>query len=292
MPEIPGSEATPNEEQRRYWNEQAGPRWVASGDVLDKQLVGLSDALLERAAAKPGERVLDVGCGTGTTALPLARAVGPTGSVTGLDISATMLAAARERARREASPELAKLDFIERDAQSGELGSECFDLVFSRFGVMFFADPAAAFRNLHRATAPDGRLCFLCWQSAAANPWASLPMQAIAPHVATGPAPAPSAPGPFAFGDSERVRAILVNAGYAEIRIEGLGADFPFPAGGVDAALDFLQRMGPCSAPLAQAEPAARLAALAALRRALEPHVAGERVTLRSATWLVTARIR
>ncbi len=280
----------PNQEQRRYWNEQAGPRWVATGDELDKQLVPLSEALFARAAARPGERVLDVGCGTGGTALALARAVGPSGRVTGIDISATMLAAARERARCERAAGLAPLEFVEADAQTTPPPGGPFDLLFSRFGVMFFADPLAAFRNLRAGLAPAGRLCFLCWQSLAANPWASLPGQAIAPHVPPAPPPAPGAPGPFAFGDAERLQRILADAGFAKLEIDPLEADFPFPAGGVDAAVDFLQRMGPCSAPLAQAEPAAREAALAALRAALAPHVAGDRVALRSATWLVGAR--
>ncbi len=280
----------PNQEQRRYWNEQAGPRWVATGAELDRQLVGLSEALLARAAAAPGERVLDIGCGTASTTLLLAHAVGPAGHVTGLDISATMLGAARERAAREGDASLAPVEFLEADAQTTELGAARFDLIFSRFGVMFFADPEAAFRNLRRSLAATGRLCFLCWQSPAANPWASLPMQAIAPHLPPGPTAMPGAPGPFAFGDAERLRRILASAGFAGIQIDSLESDFPFPAGGVDAAVDFLQRMGPCSAPLAQAEPAARAAALESLRKALAPHVAGDRVSLRSATWLVTAR--
>ena len=146
---------TANAEQIEYWNGAVGECWAAFQPVLDKALSAISDTALAFAAAKPGERVLDVGCGTGTTTYALAKTVGPGGDVTGVDISRPMLAVARSRG--------VGVNFREADAAT-HLFHPTHDLVFSRFGVMFFADPAAAFANIRKAIAPHGRLAFVCWR--------------------------------------------------------------------------------------------------------------------------------
>ena len=169
----------PNAEQVRYWNEVAGPRWVRFQEGLDRQLAALAEAALGRAAPAPGEAVLDVGCGCGATTLELGRRVGGSGRALGVDISRPMLE--RARARAQAAGGAGRLRRGRR--ADGEFEAGAFDLLFSRFGVMFFTDPAAAFANLRRALRPGGRVAFLCWQRFADNPWMLVPLGAVAQHV-------------------------------------------------------------------------------------------------------------
>src|SRR5262245_36853821 len=200
------SETQANQEQIRYWNEQAGPRWVKRQQQLDVQINQIGLAAMQRASIKPGEDVLDVGCGCGQTALELAERVGPQGLVTGIDISQPMLARARERQREVG---MQNIEFLNADAQTYTFGRERFDLAFSRFGVMFFDNPSAAFGNICTALRPNGRLCFLCWQALEKNDWARIPLMAATQHVQPPTPPTPGAPGPFAFADPDRVRHIL-----------------------------------------------------------------------------------
>jgi SAM-dependent methyltransferase len=281
--------ADTNAEQRAYWNEQAGPVWVAMQERMDAQIGAHGARALAALAAKPGERILDVGCGCGDTALALARAVGPTGHVLGLDLSAPMLARARERA---AAAGLANVAFTEGDAQTLALPAADRDALFSRFGVMFFEDPPTAFANLARALRPGGRIAFACWQAPAANLWVSVPMAALAAVVPLPAPPPPGAPGPFAFADPEHVRDILAKAGLADIEVRG--EQLPMAFGGVDDAAAFLTDLGPASRAVREAnggEPL-RAKAQAAIRDAIAPHARGGRVELPSAIWVVTARKR
>ena len=198
-----------NTEQREYWNEQAGPTWVRNQERLDAQIQPWGELALNALAAAPGEAVLDVGCGCGATSLALAAQVGPEGRVVGLDLSGPMLARARERAAAEGR---ANVSFLQADAQTHAFAPE-FDALFSRFGVMFFDDPPAAFANLAGALRPGGRLSFACWQGREQNGWVSIPMAALIGEVELPPPPAPDAPGPFALGDPDRLRALLEGAG-------------------------------------------------------------------------------
>jgi len=278
----------PNAEQRRYWNEQAGPRWVASQTLLDRQLEALGRLAMDRARVAGGEAVLDVGCGCGASALELARRVGPRGRVPGVDLSAPMLEVAR---RRAADERLAHLAFEQADAQTHPLPEARFQLVYSRFGVMFFADPVAAFANLRAALAPGGRIAFVCWQSLGQNPWMAVPLGAIAEHVALPPPPAPDAPGPFAFADRARVERILADAGFAGVGHEEVSETLTIGGtGSLDEAVAFLLQLGPAGALLRDAEPATRERAAAAVREAIAPHHGPEGVRMPSAAWVVTAR--
>jgi SAM-dependent methyltransferase len=278
----------PNAEQERYWNETAGPKWVAHEAMLDLQLAPLGRLAMDRLALAPGERVLDVGCGCGDSTLELARRVGPAGVALGIDVSEVMLARARERA---AAAGLAQARFERADAQTHAFGEAAFDALFSRFGVMFFVDPTAAFRNLRRALRPGGRLGFVCWQSVQRNPWMLVPLMAAAQHLALPPPPDPEAPGPFAFADPERVRRILAAAGFAEVALEPLEQPLTLGGGrGVDEAADFLLQMGPAGAALREADPAVLPLVRGAVRAALAPFAGEAGIRMDSASWLVSAR--
>jgi SAM-dependent methyltransferase len=278
----------PNAEQIRYWNETAGPRWVAFQRAVDEQLRPLGEIAAERGGIARGDRVLDVGCGCGDTTIALARRVAPGGRVLGIDVSAAMLARARERAAGAAN-----VEFLEADAQSHALPAAAFDVVYSRFGVMFFTDPAAAFRNLAAALRPGGRLAFVCWQALAANAWISVPLRAAAEHIVLPPRPAPDAPGPFSFADPTRVRDILAGARFRDVELEAVAR--PLHVGGAGASLDeavhFLtEGVGPTSSALREAGPAFRARVQGAVREALAPFAGPDGVRMDSAAWVVTAR--
>jgi len=278
----------PNAEQIRYWNEQAGPKWVALQDLLDLQLDELGRRAMDRAGIVQGETILDVGCGCGTTTLELAQRTGETGNVLGIDISAPMLELARRRAQ-DAGTRNARFELA--DAQTHQLSCASRDVAFSRFGVMFFADPVAAFGNVRRALKPGGRLAFVCWQSLAQNPWMSVPLAAVAQHVALPPPAGPDAPGPFAFADRERVSGILQDAGFTDVAFEAL--EEPLTVGGtpdLDQAVEFLLTMGPTQALLAQADEAVRAQVVQSVRAAMAPHHGPDGVRLPAAAWVVRAR--
>ncbi len=200
---------------RRYWNEVAGPRWVAHQGFQERRLESVNERLLAGAAPAPGERVLEIGCGTGATTAPLAAAVGMSGRVLAVDISAPMLAAARRRLE-EGSPQVR---FLLADAATQRFERECFDLVVSRFGLMFFADPAAAFGNLLAASRRGGRLVFACWAPLAENPHWLIPYEVALRHLGPPPPQAPHAPGPLSLSDPDHVEAILSKAGFENITI-------------------------------------------------------------------------
>jgi SAM-dependent methyltransferase len=278
----------PNAEQITYWNETAGPKWVALQDVLDQQIRPLGLAAMERVGIASGERVLDVGCGTGDTTVELARRVGPRGEVTGIDLSAPMLASARTRAGG-----IGNVTFQPADAQTTRFAAGHFDVCFSRFGVMFFVDPVAAFANMHSALRPGGRLGFVCWQALPKNPWMQVPLAAAARHITLPPPPEPGTPGPFSLADPERVRGILERAGFTDLAFDDHRATLTIGGGqGLDEVVDILLTgVGPTSAALRQAGPAVRPTVAAAVREALAPyHTPGAGVRMDGTCWLVTSR--
>lgn len=276
------SDASDNQQQIDYWNGKAGETWVRSMDRIDGMMAPITKALLERAAVVPGERVVDVGCGCGSTTLELVRRGA---LVFGIDVSEPMLALAKERARG-----LQGVAFRRTDAATQPFTPD-HELVFSRFGVMFFADPVAAFRNLRTGMTPDGRLCFVCWQPAAENPWMSLSGQAVAPFLSKPDQPLdPHAPGPFAFADPNHLRSVLEQAGFASIGIEDLRATLHL-GDDLDQAIAFQSDIGPVARALAELEGETRARAIAAVREALARHVTPKGVDLGAACWLVTARL-
>lgn len=268
-----------NAQQVAYWNESAGPTWAELQAPLDRQLAPLGRRAMSELDLGPGRRVLDIGCGAGETTLSLAQ----TGTeAVGVDISRPLLEIARSRSEGRA-----EVTFLEADAQTHPFPPGSFDAVFSRFGVMFFADPAAAFANIRQALKPGGQIAFVCWRTPAQNPIMSLPMQAALAHVDAPPAPPePGAPGPFAFADPDRVRAILAAAGFENVAITA--HDEAIGPGDLETTLALALRVGPLGA-LLRENPAKRDAVIAAVRAALAPYDGPDGVKLGSATWIVTA---
>ena len=275
-----------NADQIAYWNGPGGQRWSdrqASQDVL---LGPVSQALIARAGVKPGQRVLDIGCGCGSTSIALALAVAPAGFVLGVDISAPML----ERARQVA-PEGLPLDFVLADATLYPFHPETFDLLISRFGVMFFADPVLSFANLRRALRPSGRVAFVCWREPRDNPWMMAPLQAVYQHVPKLPQVGPEEPGPFAFASEERVQRILREAGYSDVAMERCDLSLDIAVGGgLEAAVRGAFEIGPASRALEGHTAETRARAMDSVRETLKPFARGDRVELAGSMWIVTAR--
>jgi len=278
----------PNAEQIEYWNEVSGEKWVALQEVLDAQIGPFGRAAMDRVGVEAGNAVIDVGCGCGDTTLTLAERVGPRGRVTGLDLSGPMLARARARARDGG---VSNVEFVQADAQTHRFERGPYDVLFSRFGVMFFADPTAAFSNLRRALAPRARLGFVCWQAIRLNPWMLVPTLAMASEVELPPPPAPGSPGPFSLDDDDRIRGILRSAGFEQIEIEPLEQQIAI-AGGADleAAVDLTMKLGPVGRLMAGAEADLRERVRDSIRGALLPYETAAGVCLDAAASVVTAR--
>jgi len=272
------------------WNGQSGERWVANQARLDAMVAVFGQAAIESVAPATGECVLDVGCGAGASTMALATRVGAGGQVLGVDISEPLIG----RARALAPPDTPAL-FQVADASSAELPEGAFDILFSRFGVMFFDDPTGAFAHMRRALRPGGRVAFVCWRGAAENDWVRLPMGAIKGIVPLNAPPDPEAPGPFSFGDRERVARILTAAGFTDIAITPFDASIPFGEGrtwdaAIDDALKLAFEVGPLTRTLADQPDDIRARASAAVRAAFAG-LPGERsVMIDGAAWIVMAR--
>jgi SAM-dependent methyltransferase len=258
--------------------------WAEVREPLERQLAPLGRHALAALAPLRGENVLDIGCGGGETALDLARAVAPDGTVVGIDLSAAVLAFARRAAEG-----CERVRFVQADAQVFPFEPASFDAAFSRFGVMFFADPTAAFINIRRSLRPHGRLAFVCWRALEENPLDLVPLQAASAHVPPQPAHDPDAPGPFAFANPDRVRGILEQAGFAKIEITA--RDEKVGSGDLDTMLLVCSRVGALGKILRE-NPELLAGALPAVRTALAAHDGPGGVKLTAATWLVTARAR
>jgi SAM-dependent methyltransferase len=272
-----------NADQADYWNGEAGRRWTALQESQDRLFAPITAALFEAAAPRPGEAVIDVGCGAGETTL---RAAAATGSALGVDVSEPLLERARARASAAGSP----ARFALADATAYDFSGEAADLLISRFGVMFFADPAASFANLRRGLKASGRLAFVCWREPKLNPWLMLPYSAAVKHAPAPPRPGPEDPGPFAFADETRAPHILAAAGFSDVTLTPL--DFAIDVGvgeGLDNAVAKSLEIGPASRALDGQPEAVRKAAEAEIRAALAERVVGGAVPLAAAVWVVRA---
>jgi len=269
-----------NQSEIEIWNGAVGERWATLQELLDRHIRVFGLDVLAVADLRTGERVLDVGAGCADMTIDAAKRVGPAGHVVGVDVSRPMLARGRERASG-----LANLELIEHDA-STFVPDAPFDVVLSRFGVMFFDEPALAFTNIRSAAKPGARLAFACWQELGKNPWAAVPLEAVLRVVAAKPASAPDAPGPFAFADPARIRDVLANAGWSNVAIAPASHLVPLGAT-LEDAVEFSSRSGPAARAVREADAAQQPAVLAAIREALAPH--GPSVALQGAAWIVTA---
>ncbi len=269
------------------WNGETGERWVRNQTRLDAWLEPLGRPVLEALELRADQRVLDIGCGAGQTTIELARAVGPTGIAIGVDISEPLIALARERAA--AHPDL-NLEFRCEDATRAELPDAEFDCVHSRFGVMFFDDPARAFANIRRAMAPGARMAFLCWQTVDKNLVFQIPAGVVNGVLGPVEPPPTTPPKMFSFADPDYVRGLLGGAGWESIEIRDVSqrCDMGTPD---EAAEFFGVRMGGAARRLNEASGADRERALDALRREFESHASGGRVAFDCATWVVTAAV-
>ncbi len=271
------------------WNGDSGTRWAANLERLDLMLEAFGRAAIEAAGAQAGEHILDIGCGSGTSSFTLAGQTGAAGHVLGVDISEQLVDIARA-----ATPAGAPVEFRCTDAATAPLPAGHFDLLFSRFGVMFFDDPVAAFAHMRQALKPGGRLAFVCWRGAQENDWVRLPMAAIRDIVQPIPAD-PNAPGPFAFGDRGRLTDILEQAGFAGIDVKPFDATIPYGSGAtreaaIDDALDMAFQVGPLSRALADQPDDTRARAATAVRLAFAGRPGDRSVLIDGAAWLVTAR--
>lgn len=270
-------------EAQMYWNEEGGDKWVENIDFAESFMIPMSDRLIERIAAKKGEKILDVGCGGGITTLKLAALAGEGGGVLGVDVSRQIIDVAIKRAGDSSN-----IEFQHSDAGSAEFGENKFDLITSRFGVMFFDDPVAAFKNLHRSLKPTGRLVFLCWRTPQENPWMAEPA-AVTFQILPPPAekPAPTDPGPFSLGEAEHLTNVLQSAGFTNINLDPV--DLGLPMSSVDTAVGFLTRLGPAADALKEASDDQRVEVIAAIRSVMEKYSNVDGVLAPAATWIVSA---
>lgn len=272
-----------NEEPEVYWREHAGPKWVRARHAVDYIVSPITDHLLSVADAQEGERVIDIGCGCGTTTLAFAKRVGQTGHVLGVDVSDPMLAVARD-----AGANLPQLDVALADAGSHSFSADA-DLLVSRFGVMFFPDPPAAFANMRTALVSGGRTALVCWQPIERNPWISHIMRAFPEAPVSMPDP-DAGPGPFSLSDPDRTRELLTAAGFKDVAVEPFETRVSLGET-AEKALEAMTEVGGFSRMLAEAETDAQRTRLNDRARTfLENEYRDGAPTLDAAVWVLRAR--
>jgi SAM-dependent methyltransferase len=269
-------------EQSAQWNGPSGSAWIDAQEILDAMFRPFEDLLIDAIPPGAASRALDIGCGTGATTLAAARRLGARGSVTGIDISRPMIALARQRARA------AKLDaeFIAADAEDHPFDPPGFDILISRFGTMFFADPARAFANLRRAARTGAQLRTITWRAASENPFMTTAARAAAPLLPALPPRRADGPGQFAFADEQKAGRMLAAGGWSDVEHRGLDVVCALPARELDR---YVTRLGPVAQYLRQADEATRQRVTDAVLAAFEPFTHGGEVRYTAACWMVSA---
>ena len=281
--------STPNAEQLEYWNGEAGERWAQQDQMMADLLAPVAADLLDHADPAGATRAVDVGCGGGSQSLMLAERLGSGATVTGVDISGPLLKVARERAAA-APAGAASMEFLQADAALHAFEPESFDLLFSRFGVMFFDDPVGAFSNLRRAMCDGGRLAFACWQALQANPWTWLAVQAALKFVPPPEATDPEAPGPFSFADPARIESVLTSAGFNSIKVAAHPVVMRWAmADNLEDNVTGMMQIGPVGRLLIDQDDAVRRQVHAAVVEVMREFYDGTALNLPGATWFVTA---
>jgi ubiquinone/menaquinone biosynthesis C-methylase UbiE len=271
-------------DQVEFWNGVGGARWVSNQKRTEGMISGVADLAIERAAIKAGETVIDIGCGCGGTTVEIAKLVGPAGHVTGADVSAPILAVAAERLAGFSNAETVLADAATYDFPPGAA-----DLLFSRFGVMFFGDPPTAFANMKKALKPSGRVVFACWRPPNENPWMVAPLEATYKHVPPLPQLGPDDPGPFSFGKQERVTRILTEAGFNTPNFESVDLTFDLAGGrGLDAAVACALELGPSARALDGQPPEVRDAVAVSMKEFLAQFGEGDSVKMQAGIWIVS----
>lgn len=302
MPPMNASD-DPNSEQREFWRN--ADIWVQQQERLDRQLAHIGVAAMDAVDGVPAAaRVADIGCGCGQTSLQWSQRLNGDGAVLGVDISDTLIDVARRRAADHAAthPGAAPISFAVADAQTADItgiGTSAvddngvfagFDVVFSRFGVMFFADPAAAFANLRAATRPHGQLAFACWQTPRLNPWLITVNKAVLEIVDMPQGDGPVV-DPFAFADTDYVRGILSDAGWSDIDFASFETEMLYGAGSTLAeTAQFAMDLGIAQRALEGHPPEVHARAREAVIAALAPFETPAGIVFPAAAWIVTAR--
>lgn len=277
-----------NTAQIAYWNDRAAMTWTTFQERLDAMFEPLTALALDAAAPKSGERAIDIGCGCGATVLALAQRLGPTGEVLGLDVSEPMAARARERI---AAAGLTNARVAVSDAATHDFQGAHGDLLFSRFGVMFFADPVAAFANLRGAVRQGGRLLCAAWRPLVDNPWFTVPLEAARALLPPQPPADPDAPGPFAFANPERTLGMLTQAGWNDAALTRHDVPVQIAAAGqIDEAAEFATHVGVLARMLAEEGADTRARVRLAVAKALEPYDGPGGINLSGSIWLISAR--
>jgi SAM-dependent methyltransferase len=271
------------DEQAKLWNGSAGCAWVEAQTLLDRILQPFEDLLVAAVCASGARRVLDVGCGTGSTTRGIARLLDANRACVGVDISEQMIATARMLAEQEGVP----AKFICADAQTHAFERASFDMIMSRFGVMFFADPVRAFANLRDAASKDATLCFIAWRSPAENRFMTTAERAAAHLLPNLPARRADAPGQFGFADARRVQSILAESGWTDIDIQPIDIECTLPESELSR---YGARLGPVGVALQEVDPRTRDEVVAVVRTAFEPYVRGDDVSFTASCWRVDAQ--
>jgi hypothetical protein len=272
-----------NEEMAAIWNGVSGRAWVDEQQLLDRTYEPIEKMLVDEVSAARARAVLDIGCGAGATTLAVARSLGSHGRATGIDISEPLIAVARARALRESSAP----EFICGDAQTHAFEPDSFDLVISRFGVMFFDDPVAAFANLRRAATSRAQLRLVVFRALAENPFMTTAERAAAPLLGGIPPRKPNAPGQFAFADSSYVRRILEEGGWLHTGFSALDIGCGFAAADLER---FFTRLGPLGQVLRDTDEPTRQRVIRDVRAAFTPYLRGDEVRFNAACWMISAR--